>query len=258
MQDGGSGNAKTGFVWTFVARDAGGGEDVAFVYAGDRSGATPRRILGGTQGILLVDAYSGYNTVLDVSGRKRAGCHAHLRRKFHEALPTAPVGQEAIDLILGLYRVEHEAQKKGTVGSPAHLALRKRKSARFRNKLGIWLRRQQSLHPPKSPIGAAIRYGLGQWDELGRFLEDARIPLDNNASERSLRRVALGRKNYLFFGDLEAGDNIASLYTLIGTCEARGINPFAYLADVIGRVQDHPAKRLDELLPGAWAQAARE
>ena len=90
--------------------------------------------------------------------------------------------------------------------------------------------------------------------EIGRFLDDARVPLDNNASERSLRRVALGRKNYLFVGDVEAGASIAGLYTLVATCEARGINPFAYLADIIPRVQDHPKRRLDEL-PGPWARA---
>lgn len=255
MQDGGNGKPKTGFVWTFVSPDEHGGEDVAFVYAADRSGETPRRVLGGTKGVLLVDAYSAYNSVAKVSGRRRAGCHAHLRRKFHEALATAPVAQEAIDLILQLYRIEHEAQKRGVVGTAAHLALRKQKSVTIREKLGAWLAKQQNLHPPKSPIAAAIRYGLSQWDELGVFLEDARIPLDNNASERSLRRVALGRKNYMFFGDVEAGSSIAGLYTLIATCEARGINPLAYLSDVIARVQDHPAQRLDELLPGAWAQA---
>jgi transposase len=176
------------------------------------------------------------------------------RESFHRH-KGSPVAQEAIDLILGLYRVEHEAKKKATVGTAEHLALRRKKSASIRGKLGAWLERQQGLHPPKSPIGAAIRYGLSQWDELGRFLEDASIPLDNNASERSLRRVALGRKNFLFLGDVEAGSNIAGIYTLIATCEARGINPLAYLTDVIARVQDHPAQRLDELLPAAWAQA---
>lgn len=253
MQDDGKGKAKTGFVWTFVAADAAGGQDVAFVYAGDRSGETPKRVLGNTNGYLLVDAYSGYNVVEKVSRRKRAACYAHLRRYFHESLATAPVAQEAIDLILALYRVEHEAQERKIVGTADHLALRIAKSSPVREKLHAWMQRQHGLHPPKSPIGAALRYGLNQWDELGRFLDDARIPLDNNASERSLRRVALGRKNFLFVGDVESGGNIAGLYTLVATCEARGINPFAYLSDVIARVQDHPARRLDELLPGAWA-----
>jgi transposase len=107
----------------------------------------------------------------------------------------------------------------------------------------------------KSPIGTAVRYALSHWAELGKFLDDARIPLDNNASERALRRVALGRKNYLFVGDVDAGRNIAGLYSLVATCEARGINPFAYLADVLPRVSDHPNSRIDELLPGAWAAA---
>ena len=102
--------------------------------------------------------------------------------------------------------------------------------------------------------GVAVFSGV-DGSELGRFLDDARVPIDNNASERSLRRVALGRKNFLFVGDVVAGSSIAGLYTLVATCEARGINPFAYLADVIPRVQDHPKRRLDELLPGAWVRA---
>ncbi len=255
MQDGGEGKPKTGFVWTFVGPDDQGEQDVAFVFADSRSGETPRRVLGGTHGYLLADAYSGYNAIEDVSSRKRAACHAHLRRYFHEALTTAPVAQEAIDLILGLYRVEHDAQKRHIVGTARHLKLRRARSAPIRHQLQVWLAEQEPRHPPKSPISTAIRYAQNHWVELGRFLEDPRVPLDNNASERSLRRVALGRKNYLFVGDAAAGENIAGLYTLLATCEARSINPFAFLADVITRVQDHPAQRLDDLLPGAWAQA---
>ena len=123
--------------------------------------------------------------------------------------------------------------------------------ARFKD----WLDAERTRHPPKSPLGVAIRYTLGQWNELGVFLDDARVPLDNNASERSLRRIALGRKNYLFVGDVAAGKSLAGLYSLVATCESRGINPFDYLADVLARVQDHPANAIDELLPGAWAAA---
>jgi len=104
MQNDGTGKPKNGFVWTFVAADEHGDQDVAYIIAGDRSGETPKRILGGTKGTLIVDAYSGYNVVAEVSRRKRAACHAHLRRYFHEALPSAPIAQEAIDLILGIYR----------------------------------------------------------------------------------------------------------------------------------------------------------
>lgn len=110
MQNDGTGKSKNGFVWTFVAADEHGDQDVAYVFAGGRSGETPKRLLGGTKGTLIVDGYSGYNVVAEVSKRKRAACHAHLRRYFHEALPTAPIAQQAIELILGIYRVEHEAK----------------------------------------------------------------------------------------------------------------------------------------------------
>jgi len=158
-------------------------------------------------------------------------------------------------LILGLYRLEHDAKEQEIAGTRRHLRLRRLRAGPIRDELHAWLLHQKPRHPPKSPISTAIRYALNQWRELGRILDDARVPLDNNASERSLRRVALGRKNYLFVGDVDAGMSIAGLYTLVSTGKARGINPFAYLADVIPRVQDHPKRRLDELLPGPWSRA---
>lgn len=256
MQRDASGKPKNGFVWTFVAADDTGERDVALVFAPDRSGDTPRRVLGGTSGYLVVDAYSGYNTVAEVSTRTRAACHAHLRRYFHDAIKTAPVAQEALDLIGEFYAVEREARARGIFGKASHLEFRKERAPPIRARLRSWLDDQLPRHPPRSPLGTAIRYSLKQWTELGTFLEDARVPIDNNASEAALRRVALGRKNFLFVGDVDAGTNIAGLYTIIATCEARGINPFAYLADVIPRVQDHPADRLAELLPAAWARQA--
>ena len=255
MLDDGTGKPKNGFYWTFLADDEVGDPDVSFVFSGDRSADTPREVLGGTSGTLLVDAYAGYNAVTGVDGRERAACHAHLRRYFHEALVTAPVAREGIDLILDIYRVEHEAKGRGIVGTSSHLELRQQKARPARDRLKAWLDANLERYPPKSQLGIAIRYGLKQWDELGRFLDDAKVPVDNNASERSLRRVALGRKNFLFVGNVEAGKNIGGLYSLVATCEARGINPFEYLADVLARVGDHPQSRLDELLPGAWAKA---
>ena len=247
-----SGQPKTGFVWTFGAADAEGGVDVAYHFAESRSGATPKMLLEGTKGVLLVDGYSGYNDVEKVSSRRRAACLAHVRRYFFESLRTAPVAQEALDLITALYRVEHDA-KEQRLSQSSHLEFRKQRAGPIRDRLKAWLDEQSRRQPPKSPLGAAIRYALGQWTELGVFLDDARVPLDNNASERALRRVALGRKNYLFVGDVAAGKSLAGLYSLVATCEARGINPFDYLVDVLARVQDHPANAIDELLPGAWA-----
>jgi transposase len=249
------GKTKNGFVWTFGARDDDGGLDVAYVFAEDRSGSTPKSLLEGTSGVLLVDGYSGYNAVETVSTRRRAACHAHLRRYFHEALPTAPAAQELLDLVAELYVAENDASAKGLSGAPK-LEFRKARAAPIRERIRRWLDDQRGRHPPKSPMGTALRYAESQWAALGVFLDDDRVPLDNNGSERALRRVALGRKNFLFVHHADAGQNIAGLYSLVATCEARGINPFAYLTDVLGRVQDHPASELDALLPGAWTAAA--
>lgn len=249
-----TGKPKTGFVWTFGAADAKGGFDVAYHFADSRSSATPKALLEGTKGVLLVDGYSGYNDIEKVSSRRRAACFAHVRRYFFESLKTAPIAQEALDLITELYRVEHDA-KEQRLSETAHLEFRKQRAGPIRERFKGWLDAQRPRHPPKSPLGVAIRYTLGQWGELGVFLDDARVPLDNNASERSLRRIALGRKNYLFVGDVASGKSLAGLYSLVATCESRGINPFDYLADVLTRVQDHPAKAIDQLLPGAWAAA---
>lgn len=250
-----SGKPKTGFVWTFGAADERGGFDVAYHFADSRSGTIPKAMLEGTKGVLLVDGYSGYNDIEKVSSRRRAACLAHVRRYFFDALKTAPVAQQALDLITEIYRVEHDAKSQG-LSTDSHLEFRKLRAGPIREKFKIWLDTQQAKHPPKSPLGVAIRYTLGQWPELGVFLDDVRVPLDNNASERSLRRIALGRKNYLFVGDVESGKSLAGLYSLVATCESRGINPFDYLADVLTRVQDHPMRAIDELLPGAWAAAA--
>ena len=252
-----SGKTKNGFVWTFGARDADGGLDVAYVFAEDRSGETPKKLLEGTKGVLLVDGYSGYNVVEEVSSRRRAACHAHLRRYFHEALPTAPIAQEMLDLVAELYIAEHVADERGLVGA-SKLEFRKKRAGPIRKRMRAWLRAQKERHPPKSPIAGAIRYAENQWDELGVFLDDVRVPLDNNGSERALRRVALGRKNYLFVHDGDAGASLVGLYSLVATCEARGINPFNYLVDALTRVQEHPAGAIDELLPAAWSAAQNE
>ena len=197
---------------------------IAYVFSRSRSGDTPVEVLGETKGKLVADAYSGYNKVTTPSGRERAGCLAHLRRRFFDAQSAAPdAAKRAMDFILDVYRVERAALDADLLGTPEHLEMRQTKNA------------------------------LGNWDALTLFLTDAHLPIDNNASERALRVAALGRKNFLFVGTDEAGENLAGLYSLIGTCEVNGVNPVAYLADVLLRVQTHPASRIDELLPHNWA-----
>ena len=124
-------------------------------------------------------------------------------------------------------------------------------------RLRAWLFDEHGRHPPKSPIGEALRYAVNQWNTLTAFLDDPRIPVDNNASERALRIVALGRKNFLFVGDEEAGENLAGLYSLVATCDAVGIDPVEYLKDVLLRVDHHPAARVDEILPHRWQPPLR-
>jgi transposase len=207
---------RRGFVWAFLS-----GELIAYRFAGDRSGETPLEVLGGTQGTLVVDAYTGYNRVTDIDGRERAGCIAHVRRKFFDALQAGVAeARQALDLILEIYRVEHEAKARGIVRSAEHLALRQSRSRAVMDRLRSWLLDQQGRHAPKSPMGEAVRYAINQWNYLLTFLDDARVPVDNNASERALRVVALGRKNFLFVGDEETGANLAGLYSLVATCDS--------------------------------------
>lgn len=241
----------TGFIWTFRTRLPK--PLIVYRFAASRSGETPREVLGGTKGYLVVDAYSGYNDVVGVDGRTRVGCHAHLRRYFFEAKDAAPeASYKALNFILGLYRVEHDARARGILGTQEHLELRKTQSSEIRGAMKTWLDSERPHHAPKSPMGAAIRYAINQWDALGVFLENPSIPLDNNESESALRRVALGRKNFLFVGNETAGENLAGLYSLVASCEANAINPVEYLTDVLGRLNDHPNSRLDELLPHLW------
>ena len=242
---------KRGFVWTFLADEL-----IAYRYSADRSGRTPVEVLGGTRGTLVVDAYTGYNAVTRVAGRTRAGCMAHARRKFFEALPTAPdEAKAAMGLILNLYRVEHEARERGILRTAEHRALRQEKAAPAMERFKVWLSEQRELHPPKSPIGRAIAYSTNNIDALSRYLENEKVPIDNNASERALRVVALGRKNFLFVGNEEAGQRLAGLYSLVSTCELHGVDPTAYLASVLLLVSEHPASRIDELLPDRWTPA---
>jgi transposase len=179
-----------------------------------------------------------------------------MRRKFFEALDTAPRAQEVLDLILDVYRVEHEAKEKRIVGTKRHLALRQRKAKPTMSKLHAWLIDQRGHHPPRSVMGQALGYALNNWEAMICFLDNPKVPVDNNASERALRAIALGRKNYLFVGNEEAGKRVATLYSLVASCILNGVNPQAYLADVLLRVQSHPHADIDAILPNAWQPAA--
>jgi transposase len=239
---------RRGYVWTFLADKL-----VGYRFSVDRSGQTPSQLLGGTKGTLVVDAYTGYNEVTKVDGRTRSGCLAHCRRKFFESLQSAPEeARRALELILDVYRVEHEAAERRIVRTAEHLALRKSRGKAAMDAFKAWLDEQAGKHLPKGPMAVAVRYALNNWTELTRFLDDVRVPVDNNNAERALKVVALGRRNFLFVHHKKSGENLAGLYSLLATCEANQVEPIGYLKDVLVRVHTHPHSKIDELLPDAW------
>ena len=240
--------APRGYAWVFLSTL------YALYKYSSRSGQTPVQVLGGSSGTLVVDAYSGYNEITQPDGRQRAGCLAHVRRKFFEArLAGALIADEPIKLIREIYRVEHDARAQGVQRTEKHLRMRQARAAPLMAQLHAWLREQEDMIPPQSALGKAISYALNQWDELNVFLTDACIPVDNNASERGLRKVALGRKNWLFVGNPGAGQNYATLMTLVSTCELNGVNPEEYLKDVLLRVRNATTPdQIADLLPHNW------
>ena len=238
---------RKGFVWTFLAGDV-----VAYTFSASRSGETATRILGQTKGKLQVDGYTGYNAVTTPSARERVACWAHVRRYFFKALATAPEAEEIMDLIADLYAIEYLAREKGICGTEAHRLLRDTESRKLVDKIEAWVTAHKPGTRPKSPLGAAIKYINGQWKALKIFLDDPKVGVDNNVSERALRPIALGRKNFLFAGNDGAAENLAVLQSLISTCELNGVNPQEYLTDVLIRIQTHPHSRIDELLPQNW------
>ena len=248
------GKTRRAWIWSFIGRDRNDKEIVSYVHAKGRGSETPARVLDGTAGKLVADAYAGYDRITEPGKRERAGCLAHVRRKFHDALGNAlEPATTAIEYVLDIYRIERAVLDADLLGTPEHLEIRRTKSRPAMEAFKAWLEAEQPRHLPKSPMGEAIGYALGQWKELTLFLTDPHLPIDNNASERALRVCALGRKNFLFVGNDHAGENLAGLYSLIATCEANGVNPVDYLADVLIRVQTHPASRIDELLPQNWS-----
>ena len=230
---------------------------MAYRFSPSRSGETPEQVLNNTTGWLQVDGYTGYNIVCVPEGRTRVGCTSHARRKFFNALETAPVdAQTAMDHILGLYEVEYEAARQGILGTAKHLALRRAQLKDRLDAMESWMKERSEHHPPKSPMGKALSYALKMWPSMQALLEDPKLRLDNNMAENALRLIALGRKNFLFVGDNEGGENLATLQTIVSTCVANEVNPEAYIADVLLRLDDTSSSEIDRLLPWNWAKPA--
>lgn len=253
------GKTITGRLWTYVRDDrpfAGPAPPAAmFFYSPDRSGEHPKRHLAGYSGILQADAYAGFND-LYAAGRQpgpviEAGCWAHSRRKFFELaeLGRAPLAVEAVRQIDAIFAVEREIN-----GQPAlqRLATRKENVAPLVAELESWMRPARAKLSRHADVAKAMDYMLKRWSSFTRFLTDGRICLTNNAAERELRGIAVGRKAWLFAGSDRGGERAAAIYSLIATAKLNDVDPRAWLADVLARINDHPASRLPELLPWNW------
>lgn len=255
--DPGRGRTKTGRLWTYVRDDRPAGSDdapaVLFRYAPDRRGERPQTHLAPFSGILQADAYAGFAHLYGERIRE-AACWAHARRAFYELHQAnrSPIAAEALQRIAALYAIESEVR-----GRPPHerAAIRQARAGPLLESLREWLRHTVGRLSKKSELAKAIGYVLTRWTALTRYRDDGRIEIDNNAAERALRVVALGRKNYLFCGSDAGGERAAALYSLIGTAKLNGLDPEAYLRYVIERIAEHPVNRVDQLLPWNVADA---
>jgi len=239
--------ARTARLWVYL----GDREHpyAVYDYTADRCRDGPERFLGDYKGYLQADAYSAYDRICS-RGVVEVGCFAHARRKFFDARTSDPErAHEALARIRLLYAVETAGKGLDEAG---RLAQRHERSVPLLEQLGDWLDEQARVVLPKSPIGGAIGYARSNWAALNRFTEAGYLSIDNNASERAVKPIALGRKNWLFAGSEGGGRTAAILFSIASTCKALKIDPFSYLRDVLDRVCTHPARRIEELLPDRW------
>jgi len=247
----GNGKTRTGRIWCYVRDDhpfAGkASKAVLYCYSPDRKGEHPKTHLAGFKGILQADGYAGYAGLYQ-QGVTEAACMAHVRRKFFDihAETKSPQSHDALQRIAALYAVEALIR-----GEPAETRLRVRTQhsaplfAELRKGLDTTLSRVSG----RSEMAKAIRYALARWDALTLVLRDGRVCIDNNAAERSMRPMTLGRKNWLFAGSDAGGERAAAIYTLTETAKLNGLDPEDYLRTVLERIADHPVKRVHEFLP---------
>ena len=262
------GQTVTGRLWTYVRDDRPfGGRDppaAVFFYSRDRAGDHPERHLHGYTGILQADAYAGFNRLYEADRRPgpitEAACWSHGRRKFfvladvtakaRGKLPVvAPLALEAVKRIDAIFDVEREING---LSAAERLAVRRARVAPLVSGIEIWMRVERAKLSRHAEVARAMDYMLKRWAAFARFLDDGRVCLTNNAAERELRGIALGRKSWLFAGSDRGGERAAVMYTLIQTAKLNDIDPQAWLADVLARINDHNIQKLDQLLPWNW------
>ena len=253
------GKTRTGRLWAYVRDDrpfAGPDPPAAvFFYSRDRGGEHPEQHLASYAGLMQADAYAGFDRLYEANRKPgpiiEAACWAHGRRKFFDLarINKAPIAVEAVERIDALFAIEREING---VTPQERACVRNESSRPLVIALESWLREQRARVSKNSETGKAINYSLKRWNAFARFLDDGRLCMSNNAAEREMRAVAVGRRNWTFAGSDEGGRRAATIYTLIATAKLNDIDPQAWLADVLDRLPDHPAKRIHELLPWNW------
>lgn len=254
------GKLKQGYVWAYVTPKHSPIKAVVYDFAQGRGSEYPNAFLQGFKGKLVCDGYNGYKPLFG-RGVIEVGCMAHARRKFHELHVTGQslISIEALELFQTLYAVEREIDErfeKNQTPLPRDAQIvrqvRQEKAKPVADKLYAWLQQKRLGTTKNADITKAIEYCLKRWTALTRYLDDGSLPIDNNWAENQMRPWALGRKNWLFAGSLESGQRAASIMSLIQSARLNGLDPYAYLADVLRRLPTHPDSQIDELLPHVW------
>jgi transposase len=246
------GRTAEGRIWTMVGKNG----DVYYAFTEDRSRRGPLELFKGYTGFIQADACSSHDELFRDKSRIEVACWAHTRRYFFDARDSAPSeAAYALAVIQTLYRVEAEAREGGGDHDRTR-ALRQERSKPLLLAFHEWLVENERTALPKSPLGQAINYAMKQWEALNRYVEHGQLAIDNNAAERALRMVAVGRKNWLFCGSFEGGRRAAVIYTLIANCKVHGIDPFAYLRDLLRRLPTAKPGDYAALTPRAVKAAA--
>jgi len=259
MQAPGAGKCKTARIWTYVRDERPWASDdppaAWYQFSADRKGEHPTKHLAKFKGWMHADGYAGFNDLYRSGNVREVACMAHVRRKFTDVFQSegSIIAEEAIKRIAGLYAVEKEARGR----EPEERGrLRQTRAKPLFDDLEIWLHAQLPKISGKSELAKAIRYALTRMKKMRPYLDHGVLELDNNSAERAMRCVALGRKNYLFVGSEGGGKSAAIAYTLIETAKLNGVNPQAWLTNILGRIADHKITRLDELMPWRYAATA--
>ena len=241
-------HSRRGYMWVYISEF----DDVVFDFTNSHTRDGPALFLKGYRGYLQADAFGGYDRIYAGSEIFEVACWAHARRKFYETQDYYPTEVTHILAIIGsLYAIESRAKKR-RVPDDKLLAWRQRFSRRRLERLRRYLDELSPQVMPKSPLGKAINYTLKNWKALNRYTEAAFLSIDNNLSERQIKQMVIGRKNWMFAGSENGARNAAILFSLVTSCKLSGVDPFAYFRDILTRLLNHPADRIHELTPREW------